>query len=107
MALCQIFDVGVLRRGDGISARVVEIACGDHYNGPRSQSRAQKPEEQIVGEMIHGEGRLQSLLGALIDVTDLGASVEHQSVDMRVTQPLFDRSRKTAYAGEPHQIERQ
>ena len=56
--------------------------------------------------MIDAEGRLESVLGTLVEVCELGAGVEYEYVDLCGAQPIADGLRKCPDAGEAAQVER-
>lgn len=61
--------------------RVVCAAGGRNDEGPVPQSRKQQAQQQVVGEMVDGEGRLETVDGPRGDVAPDHPGVQHEPVD--------------------------
>src|SRR5262249_22808935 len=102
----QALRIELLRRTQGIDPRIVRIARRDDHRRTVRELGKQQSKQQIVGEMIDGEGRLEPCLVPSIDVAELGPCMEDEHIDSGRAECFCYRLSECPYASQPTQIER-
>ena len=77
------------RRGAG--PRIVNVAGGDDDARSSRQQRHQQAQQQIMGQVIDRERRLETIHGQGTDRRSAERRIENEDIDFRATDLFLDR----------------
>jgi hypothetical protein len=85
----------------------VGVAGGDDHGGVLRERGQQQAEEEVVREVVDGEGGLEPVLGAGPGGGELYARVEHEHVDRCGAEGVGHGPREPPDARQAAEVERQ